>query len=105
MAFEYDANKSAENKRKHGIDFGEAQELWIDADGVRCDGTVSAIGCRSLIGTECRRAAIGREAPDNTDDSTYSNCQEKLTWQIGTASVIAIYLLPRPTAKKLTTEK
>jgi uncharacterized DUF497 family protein len=32
MAFEYDANKSAENKRKHAIDFEEAQELWIDAD-------------------------------------------------------------------------
>jgi uncharacterized DUF497 family protein len=32
MAFEYDANKSAENKRKHGIDFEEAQELWTDAD-------------------------------------------------------------------------
>ena len=32
MAFEYDVNKSAENKRKHGIDFEEAQELWTDAD-------------------------------------------------------------------------
>jgi uncharacterized DUF497 family protein len=32
MAFEYDANKSAENKRKHGIDFEAAQELWTDAD-------------------------------------------------------------------------
>ena len=32
MAFEYDANKSAENKRKHGFDFEEAQELWTDAD-------------------------------------------------------------------------
>jgi uncharacterized DUF497 family protein len=32
VAFEYDANKSAENKRKHGIDFEEAQELWTDAD-------------------------------------------------------------------------
>ena len=30
MAFEYDANKSAENKRKHGIDFEEAQELWTE---------------------------------------------------------------------------
>ena len=30
MAFEYDANKSAENKRKHGIDFEEAQALWAD---------------------------------------------------------------------------
>ncbi len=31
MPFEYDAGKSAENKRKHGIDFEEAQELWADA--------------------------------------------------------------------------
>lgn len=32
VAGEYDANKSAENKQKHGIDFEEAQELWTDAD-------------------------------------------------------------------------
>lgn len=31
MAFEYDPDKSAENKRKHGIDFGEAQALWADS--------------------------------------------------------------------------
>jgi uncharacterized DUF497 family protein len=31
MGFEYDPNKSAENKRKHGIDFEEAQELWTDS--------------------------------------------------------------------------
>jgi uncharacterized protein len=31
MGFEYDPNKSAENKRKHGIDFDEAQELWADS--------------------------------------------------------------------------
>ena len=42
-------------------------------------GRPSAICCRSLIGTKCRRAAIGREAPDDTDDSTYSNYQEKVT--------------------------
>ncbi len=30
MGFEYDPDKSAENKRKHGIDFGEAQQLWTD---------------------------------------------------------------------------
>lgn len=30
MGFEYDPEKSAENKRKHGIDFEEAQELWSD---------------------------------------------------------------------------
>ena len=30
MGFEYDPTKSAENKRKHGIDFEEAQILWGD---------------------------------------------------------------------------
>jgi hypothetical protein len=30
MRFEYDAEKSAENNRKHGIDFEEAQALWTD---------------------------------------------------------------------------
>jgi uncharacterized protein len=31
MRFEYDSDKSAENKRKHGIDFEEAQALWMDS--------------------------------------------------------------------------
>lgn len=31
MGFEYDPDKSAYNKRKHGIDFEEAQHLWADA--------------------------------------------------------------------------
>jgi uncharacterized DUF497 family protein len=30
MRFEYDPDKSAENKRKHGIEFEEAQALWAD---------------------------------------------------------------------------
>ena len=30
MPFEYDPNKSAANKDKHGIDFDEAQVLWRD---------------------------------------------------------------------------
>ncbi len=32
MSFEYDENKSASNKYKHGIDFVEAQDLWNDPD-------------------------------------------------------------------------
>jgi len=32
MDFEFDANKSAGNKNKHGIDFVEAQALWSDPD-------------------------------------------------------------------------
>ena len=31
MDVEYDPDKSAENKRKHGIDFEAAQRLWADA--------------------------------------------------------------------------
>jgi len=30
MTFEYDPNKSATNKLKHGIDFEEARGLWSD---------------------------------------------------------------------------
>jgi uncharacterized protein len=31
MRFEYDSDKSVQNKRKHGIDFEEAQALWADS--------------------------------------------------------------------------
>ena len=31
MGFENDPEMSAENKRKHGIDFEAAQRLWADA--------------------------------------------------------------------------
>jgi uncharacterized DUF497 family protein len=30
MFFEFDPEKSATNKAKHGIDFVEAQALWVD---------------------------------------------------------------------------
>ena len=30
MIFEFDLDKSAANKTKHGIDFEEAQRLWTD---------------------------------------------------------------------------
>jgi uncharacterized DUF497 family protein len=32
MEFEFDPEKSAMNKKKHGIDFYEAQRLWDDPD-------------------------------------------------------------------------
>jgi len=34
MRFEFDSNKSESNKRKHGIDFVEAQALWEDPDRI-----------------------------------------------------------------------
>ena len=30
--FEFDESKSARNKAKHGLDFFEAQKLWLDPD-------------------------------------------------------------------------
>ena len=38
MRFEFDAAKSAANKAKHGIDFVEAQALWIDPDRIEARG-------------------------------------------------------------------
>jgi uncharacterized protein len=32
MEFEFDKRKSESNKKKHGIDFSEAQGLWDDPD-------------------------------------------------------------------------
>ena len=32
MEFEFDSTKSDDNKKKHGIDFIEAQSLWEDPD-------------------------------------------------------------------------
>ena len=34
MEFEFDLNKSASNKEKHGIDFRDAQLLWQDPDRI-----------------------------------------------------------------------
>ena len=41
MDFEYDPEKSAANKRKHGIDFEEAQELWLDPAAVEIPARVT----------------------------------------------------------------
>jgi uncharacterized protein len=41
MGFEYDPEKSAENKRKHGIDFEEAQALWSDPEVLEIPARVS----------------------------------------------------------------
>jgi len=34
MVFEFDSKKSAANFEKHGIDFKDAQDLWIDHQGI-----------------------------------------------------------------------
>ena len=34
MEFEFDSSKSKENKKKHGVDFLEVQQLWNDPDWI-----------------------------------------------------------------------
>ena len=51
MRFEFDREKSAANRAKHGIDFIEAQEIWTDTDRLE-------IPARSS--DELRHQVIGR---------------------------------------------
>ena len=41
MEFEFDKRKSESNRRKHGIDFVEAQQLWEDPDLVEVPARTS----------------------------------------------------------------
>jgi hypothetical protein len=51
MRFEFDREKSAANKARHGIDFSEAEAIWTDPDRLQ-------IQARSL--DEPRYQVIGR---------------------------------------------
>ena len=52
MKFEYDEKKSQINKKKHSIDFVEAQKLWEDEDAI----VVPA----NIVEDETRYALISR---------------------------------------------
>ena len=41
MKFEFDPHKSRTNKKKHGIDFLEAQALWEDPDFLEIPAKIS----------------------------------------------------------------
>ena len=41
MEFDSDSQKSEENKKKHGIDFAEAQMLWDDPDRIEVPARTS----------------------------------------------------------------
>jgi len=53
MEFEYNHQKSIANKKKHGIDFEDAQELWKDPDRLEVPARVT---------TEIRYLLIARIA-------------------------------------------
>jgi len=47
---EFDPAKSISNKRKHGIDFVEAQALWNDGDLIELSSTDSSEARQIVIG-------------------------------------------------------
>ena len=49
MLFEYDQNKSGSNKAKHGIDFDEAQLLWLDARRIEIEARTIGESRKLLI--------------------------------------------------------
>ena len=51
FSFEFDERKSQSNLKKHGIDFVEAQLLWLDPD---------LLEIRAKTGDELRYLMIGR---------------------------------------------
>jgi uncharacterized protein len=48
--FEYDPLKSQSNKVKHGIDFGEAQEIWSDIKRVEIQAVSTSEPRQMVIG-------------------------------------------------------
>jgi hypothetical protein len=48
MEYEFDEAKSAANKAKHGLDFSEAQKLWLDVDAVEIPAK-SAVEQRKML--------------------------------------------------------
>jgi uncharacterized protein len=51
VPFEFDPAKSEANRRKHGIDFVQAQELWDDADALLFPARMVQEERWGLIGT------------------------------------------------------
>ena len=50
MKFEFDQEKSDANKRKHGLDFVEAQVLWEDPDRLQVPARTQGEPRLMLIG-------------------------------------------------------
>jgi uncharacterized protein len=66
--FEFDPDKSASNKLKHGIDFKEAQDLWL----------VQAVVVRSDQGGEARYVRIARYRDGDLRTAIYTHRGTKI---------------------------
>ena len=50
LDFEWDERKNDSNRRKHGVSFEEAEEVFVDPDGVQFDDPLnSADEQRSMV--------------------------------------------------------
>ena len=66
MVFEFDPDKSEANKAKHGIDFIEAQALWLDDKRVEIDARFAEEVRTRVIGAIADRvwtAIVTRRGP------------------------------------------
>ena len=69
-SFEFDEAKSRANKKKHGIDFVEAQDLWLDGNLLRIAARSESEGPFRLCGTAQREALVGdRHLPGRNDQA------------------------------------
>ena len=73
MEFEYDPDKSAANRAKHGIDFEEAQALWSDP---------FLIEAPALTEDEPRFLAVGRIGA--------KHWTAVFTWRAGRLRIISV---------------
>ena len=58
MEFQYDPTKSQAKKAKHGIDFDEAQVLWMDEDRVEFPARSETEERRALIAVKDEKAWV-----------------------------------------------
>ena len=82
MGFEYDSEKSAENKRNHGVNFEEAQKLWSDPALLEIPARVSDEPRWVLIGKingKCWSAVITRRGENVRIISVRRSRDEEVT--------------------------
>jgi len=59
MQFEFDQQKSELNKKKHGIDFVEAQARWDDLDLIEIPVKVSGESRFLVVGKIAKKKLVG----------------------------------------------
>ena len=71
MEFEFDKRKSGSNKRKHGIDFIAAQELWDDPDLLEIPAITKDEPRYLVVGRIGKKALVGHYHLPRRPNSNY----------------------------------